>query len=948
MKIEVVIKEGSPEIERGNLLENLSTELLSIYDYEIIKQIRITGMELDLLCKFRPNGKEIYVECKAYKDSNHIQSDVITSLAGKRDIEKFKEVWLITTTELGKDAKGLVKKINEDGNSDCYAFYTPDKLINALVSSNKIKSELIINEKILSIIKDKNKSEKDLIFLITPYGNFWVKKYLDGGVPSGVIFFHANTGDLVLEKALLDNLSGLKTSIKDLDFNIIYPLKEQNGEIIPQNISIDNLKLNVNYINKINDIGFKITHPNKEFLSLDDIFIYPFLEKSDEEDSVYISSKEILKDRVKYNKCLIFGDDVSGKTSLAFTLQKQLNNNNVVLYINADEIKSSDESKFENILIKKFEEQYNDNNSYVDFFRDLLKNQKDNITLIIDDYDLINIKKHESQVSFLKSIRENYKNIFIFANKRIEIELITRSEFIEILNKFKIFKLKEFGYNLRDDLIEKWINLDDNDNTPDEELVEKKDRISNVINITVGSSFIPTYPIYILTMLQFVDDASKLKIQGSSYAELYGYLINKALFNVNAKPEELDLLHTYLSNLAFHLFKNRKRSLTVEEIQNFYNKYSQRMDIGKKFDNIHNILIKSKILRIDEDIYQFNHSYSYYFFTAKYLADNINQEDVVIEINNMINKLYTNEFANIIIFLIHHSKDSHIIDSILKQGEKIFNGIEPYTILPEQTIKINGLIQEEIKLSLKDGKPSDYRKKELEEKDKIESKSKKTKNKEVEKEETKAERMDLFENLNLSFKLIEIQGQIMKNYFGSLNGEKKLEILSSVYGLGLRSLNMLLKDFENFQEALLKEISSKIAEKKVYSEEGIMKVINKILFTFNGGIVMTFIKKISDSIASKDLLISIDKIDKKYDNPASQLIDIAVKLNFPDGLDKKIILNLDKLYKDNYLAKTVLKILVIEHLYKFNIKYSDKQSLCNNLSINFIQTRNMLDPSRKK
>jgi len=946
MKIEVSIKKGSPEIERGNLLEKLSAELLNIQNYEIIKQMRITGMEVDLLCKFKPNDKEIYVECKAYNDKNNIQSEVISSLYGNKGLKGYKEAWLITTTELGKEAKGLVKEINESDQSDSFAFYTPDKLVDALVDSQKIKSELVINDKLLSLISDGNRIGTDSIFLVTPYGNFWVKKYLNGGVPSGVIFFHAESGDLVLEKALIDNISELNTSIKDLDFNIIFAIRDKNGEIIPQKISIDNIKLNIDYINKINDIGFKITHPNKGYLSLDDIFIYPAIEKYNEDDSNYISSEKILIDRDEHRKCLIFGDDISGKTSLAYTLQRKLNNNNVVLYINSSEIKSSDEPKFNNLLIRKFEEQYDNNTTYVDFFKNLLIKEKENIVLIIDDYDLVNIKKYDSQIAFLKYINDSFKNVIIFVNKRVEIELTARSESIEILNNFNIFRLKQLGYLLRDNLIDKWIKLDDNDDLSESEYIEKKDNITKIINVTVGSSFIPTYPVYILTMLQFVDDASKLKIQGSSYAELYGYLVNKALFNVNTKPEELDLLHTYLSKLAFHLFKNRKRVLSDDEIKDFYNEYSKDMDIDKKFDNIHMLLLKSKILKLDDGVYQFNHNYSYYFFTAKYLADNINQENIILEIDNIIDKLYTNEFANIILFLIHHSKDSHIINKILEQGKKIFINDDIYSILPEQTKKINGLIEEEIKLSLDDRKPDDYRKKELEEKDNINSK--KSKEKKETKEEFKDERYNLFENLNLSFKLIEIQGQILKNYFGSLNSEQKQEILSSIYNLGLRSLGALLKDFESFQEALTKEIKDRITEKKMYSEGDIVNIINKMLFTFSGGITMTFIKKISDSIASKDLFLPIDKIDKKYNTPASKLIETSVKLNFPGELNKKDILELNQEYKDNYLAKTILKLLTIEHLYKFTVNYSEKQSLCDSLNIDFIQATNMLDIGRKK
>ena len=134
----------------------------------------------------------------------------------------------------------------------------------------------------------------------------------------------------------------------------------------------------------------------------------------------------------------------------------------------------------------------------------------------------------------------------------------------------------------------------------------------------------------------------------------------------------------------------------------------------------------------------------------------------------------------------------------------------------------------------------------------------------------------------------------------------------------------------------------------MYSEGDIVNIINKMLFTFSGGITMTFIKKISDSIASKDLFLPIDKIDKKYNTPASKLIETSVKLNFPGELNKKDILELNQEYKDNYLAKTILKLLTIEHLYKFTVNYSEKQSLCDSLNIDFIQATNMLDIGRKK
>ena len=112
MKIKVAINDVDPQKKKGDLLEKIAKELLITHNYEVETQLRNTGVELDLLCQNKANAsKKIYVECKAYGEDNKIQSDVITSLHGIRGIKNYEEAWLISTSELGKDAKGLVKEI---------------------------------------------------------------------------------------------------------------------------------------------------------------------------------------------------------------------------------------------------------------------------------------------------------------------------------------------------------------------------------------------------------------------------------------------------------------------------------------------------------------------------------------------------------------------------------------------------------------------------------------------------------------------------------------------------------------------------------------------------------------------------------------------------------------------------------------------------------------------
>jgi hypothetical protein len=626
-------------------------------------------------------------------------------------------------------------------------------------------------------------------------------------------------------------------------------------------------------------------------------------------------------------------------------VQEKLNKNEncITLYVSANEIRHPEINKFRNLLVKSFENQYSKEKAYIEYFKKILDKDSDKIILIIDDFDSIGIKRSESQSVFLKNISENFQNVVIFANKSIEMEVLANSETRSILNSFELFRLKEFGHVLRDQLVEKWVTIGGGDSMSDGDLIEKKDEISNKIKIIVGTNFVPTHPLYLLTMLQLVGPG--LSLQGSSYAELYGYLINKSLLAAKIKPEDLDFFHTYLAYISYYFFKNRKKEISESELINLYEQYSVEMDIGKKFNNVHDLLINSKLFRKESDSYQFNHNYTYYYFVAKYLADNI--QDTWKIISEIIEKLYTNEYANIVIFLIHHSRNPDIINAIMKEATSLFKSFKPYSLLEEEITQVNSLIEGEVKFLLKDQKPKDYRRKELERRDKQELVDQKKKD-QPEGEVRKKEDLSLFENINLTFKLIEILGQISSNYYGSLKSDKKVEIIESIHSLGFRSLRAFLENLEEFQLTLKDQVKKVVDKNKSPSTLNLDQLANRIIFAFTGGIVTVFLKKISDSVASKNLLPSIEKVVQKEQTPAVQLVDMAVKLSFPDGLNKSKISELYTTLENNHLSSAVLRVLVIEHLYKFEVKIADKNSVCDKLKIGMAQKRQMLDKKRKK
>ncbi|MEI6463064.1 MAG: restriction endonuclease, partial [bacterium] len=340
---------------KGKILENLAEMLLKSQNYSVESTVRMTGVELDLLCKHNISGRQIYIECKAYHDNTTIPAETISKLCGIKNIKNYYEAWLVTTAPLSKDAKGLVKEINSGHNGHEYSFYTPEKLIETFTNAKIIQSGLISEAKVKELIKKDKTGNVSLV--ISDRGNYWAVECLSSGSVSGIIFTDAQNSEIVTDESLLNFFTETEIFAKEIKCNKVQEYFENK---ISYNICPDLIKLSEAYIVKINEIGVRITHPGKDELVLDDIFVYPHLEIIDDDrNGQKIISSKLSELGTEFNKVLIFGDDVSGKTTLAYKLQRDIERKGMIpLYINADDIKYADEKKFNNLLKNSFKKQY--------------------------------------------------------------------------------------------------------------------------------------------------------------------------------------------------------------------------------------------------------------------------------------------------------------------------------------------------------------------------------------------------------------------------------------------------------------------------------------------------------------------------------------------------------------------------------------------------------------
>lgn len=110
-------------------------------------------------------------------------------------------------------------------------------------------------------------------------------------------------------------------------------------------------------------------------------------------------------------------------------------------------------------------------------------------------------------------------------------------------------------------------------------------------------------------------------------------------------------------------------------------------------------------------------------------------------------RIFRDEYASIIMFVTHLSKDEFIIEDLLEKANAIF---------PETPIC---KLEEEL-----DQEPPSYDEIGLDD---------------------DCSNIDIYARITLALKTIDILGQIARKYWGELDGDRKLELVTTTYNLGL-------------------------------------------------------------------------------------------------------------------------------------------------------------------
>ncbi|WP_125766349.1 metallophosphoesterase [Lapidilactobacillus wuchangensis] len=712
------------------------------------------------------------------------------------------------------------------------------------------------------------------------------------------------------------------------------------------NFRDDNFDISRNFSEFLHDIGSPIVHPRKKNLELDDVFIFPELEEKGQNESIKgrIDSKLQVAKLVDGTEKVWFvqGERESGKTSFLKKIFEQSSISGLTPLFVRRLPKLSDIKNFDTWLRKTFISNYDE--KFFERYRQMPTKRK---IILIDDWQLLNLNL-EGKRNLIQLIQKRFGIVVIMSEFRPEnsLDIVTFSDIFGA-NSISEYSLKNFGRKKREELINKWLVVGDAGYHQFEQSSQKRsiqiDQLQTEVTDVLGSSYVPQVPIYILIILQSLSSgASKDAFRKQTNGYYYEVLITAALIRIGVSQEKTNTLFNYLSQLAYELFKADKQLFEYDFWCDFHTRYTKKYAISpaqNKLSQFQDILIQSNIIKkFSENEYCFSYEYINFYFIAFYLSANITvtPEITKSEISNLIENSNKEINANILIFLIHHSKDSFILDEVIKQAQKLLPNNEELN-LENDVGQINNLITELPILVLKDNHSfEENRLVYNEQQDRFDDTQNNKKN--TSKVSLKERSIELVE-LDKAARISEIIGQVLKDYSGTIVASQKLELLEAAYKVSLRAGSKLLEIINSERDDLVKFVTDKIKQdnpEKDLTDVELKKISGQLVFSFCEMVCLTIVEKLIRDTGNKELEVTYRELFKITTNTAVKLTISGTVLeilytNPKGGLIKDFYDSL----KGNLLVKNMVQFMIARYLYFIDLPSNERQSISDKYAVKY-------------
>ena len=714
------------------------------------------------------------------------------------------------------------------------------------------------------------------------------------------------------DSAWLDAINGLKKHIREFTTKppITNILKVESPVMISNEFN-----------SWLKDTEIVLSHRKVDKVELSDIYVIPDIEFEREYKEKEINIAEADTIYQKNGFYLILGEEQQGKTSFlkkAFT--DLALNGSIPVYIDATGITKSDTDKLiEKCLTKQYE------GPILDRFKD----QKNKVALI-DNLDEIGLNEKYRNI-FLESLSKEFDWIICTCHSAFNY---IRTE-VPALSKYTACTLLGLGNFKREEIIRKWISLGVEESINESDLYSKCDELKSQLNTVIKRNIVPPKPIYVLMLMQMFEAYAQQNIELTSYGHCYQQLIYQSFEKAKINGREYEKYLNVLTEIAWHIFKQGE-GLNRQQVDNFFSEYEKTyLSVDQK--EILEKLLAHSIFSEKHGKIGFKYPYIYYFFVGKKIAEGFAEDSFIKQsVDLLLERLHREDYANILIFITHHTKDAWVLNKINEVLGSLFQEQSRATLTKDQLSFMDAFMKKIPDLVLEQREIQNERDERNRSLDAME------RNRSSTSQDDEDAPLDILSNINKSFKGMEIAGQIIRNRYATMPRDALYQLANSGAATGLRFLDYFIKISDSSKLEIMKVIEHMLSEHPHITDKEIQGYAQSAYLHLTYGVINGVVRKIASSIGSKEAYEVYENLSKKENTPAYTLINQAVQLQFTRSLHIPSIEQTKERLKNNPVCLRILKEMVIQHIYMFPVEYKEKQQLSSMLGIS-IRGQRLMD-----
>ena len=691
---------------------------------------------------------------------------------------------------------------------------------------------------------------------------------------------------------------------------------------------------------ELDNLGVDVSHPKVGQIGLRQVFVYPDVREMEllggSKGHGVVGVRAFV---AREKHVLLMGAEKSGKSTIARRLMLDLRDDGGVplLLQGAARRRLRAVSAAEKWLQCAVEEQYGK-----DCCAEFNKLPVAKRTLVVDDFHAIRMKKDVAEKVVRFWMRMFDRVVLLGSEEARWQDLAAGGPESDhagpLTTEFSHAELLQFGHVKRSELVKRWFALGRGDEIDESELIRRSRQAEATLTSLIGRSLVPARPVYCLIILQQLENQQRPDTSSGSQGYLYETLITASLTRVARGTNSIDADYKYLSELACEMAQTYDRALSKRELEAWHAAYVDRFCINEDLGDRIELLLTSSILRRDEDSIRFSYPYLYYYFFARHLRDTLNSGETRQRVKSLCRRMHHEDASNVMIFLCYLSKDPFVINTMLDAARETYSDVEECN-LPRQTEFLARLdfATPELAIDLATDH-NENRREELARQDAEagwdEGNSVAIEPVDFSEAPESDDEVDELMQIAGAIKTVQVLGQVLRNFSGSLEGARKIELCQECMSLSFRVAGRLLGMIQDNGEEIIGDVARWIHQlHPETSREQIARGANAFVFGMSERALFGLMKHLSQSVGLEELEPVYKRVLVRQSDPIYQIADVTIQM---DHFAEFPMVPAQRVYRehgDNTFIAYLMRHLVWHHMYIMPVPYRLRQSLSSKFGI---------------